>query len=282
MSFCVECRRDIAPGTGLRCNACKVEYRSARNSRRLARKTKAAVVEAAAESVTMPDSDGQYKLLVYDAYRREYVRMEKSVLYGAWPGAFTEEPGVREGFCPQCRYQRPTHADCDGWCMFCFVSRLMMESTTELDFESIEAWCYERGYAITDFIPDGESKMTADKKEEIYGPVVATLESASSPGRQYEVRIYRNEAYSCNCAGWRFRRSCKHTDYCKQAQIGFVRDPVLEALRAAILESGVIGGITDVGLKRVAVNLKKRLGSLMVESAATEPLPDGRVIILDD
>ena len=44
------------------------------------------------------------------------------------------------------------------------------------------------------------------------GPIaiLGVFESASSPGKKYEVRVGSDEVVYCTCPGWRHHRNCKH------------------------------------------------------------------------
>jgi len=57
--------------------------------------------------------------------------------------------------------------------------------------------------------------MTMDQVEVRYGPVIAVVNSRSSPDKSYSVRS-KDGLISCNCKGWIFNkespRRCRHVD----------------------------------------------------------------------
>ena len=53
--------------------------------------------------------------------------------------------------------------------------------------------------------------MTSQQVESRYGPVVAVVSSSSEPDKVYEVRS-DGASWSCQCPGYRFRRTCRHIE----------------------------------------------------------------------
>jgi len=41
------------------------------------------------------------------------------------------------------------------------------------------------------------------------------VQSSTNPDSVYVVRLWQNSAWTCDCVGFNFRRSCKHIDKCK-------------------------------------------------------------------
>jgi len=63
---------------------------------------------------------------------------------------------------------------------------------------------------------------------------VMEYESASNSSQKYEVRISRTDgALYCTCAGWRFNKTCRHTDET-------TKDDIVAALKEAC-RTGVLG-----------------------------------------
>ena len=129
--------------------------------------------------------------------------------------------------------------------------------------------------------------MTEAQKTDQYGPVVARLESASKPGKEYEVR-FKDEAWSCQCSSWRFRKTCRHVEYCRD--MGITSPDLEDALEATLLKALRPGGACSrfVGEVTSLKDYVRAIAAVVrsvatVRPEATKQTQGGiRKIILDD
>lgn len=134
--------------------------------------------------------------------------------------------------------------------------------------------------------------MTDQQKESQYGPVVARLSSKSDPDKIYEVR-YRDGRHSCQCNAWRFRKTCRHVNYCAELKLTvppLETDDLEKAIEAAF-ESGACRSLADLRCpaRKLAATLATVLRPMMtlakVGRGTTAAKPESvkiRAIILDD
>ena len=97
--------------------------------------------------------------------------------------------------------------------------------------------------------------MTSEEKDYRYGPVVAKIGSRNDPDKTYEIRCL-NGGLSCNCQGWRFRKTCRHT--------GFVEDrPELWLYEKTDPLEKAIADILDGAVSRQLVILRCKTAQLV-------------------
>lgn len=115
--------------------------------------------------------------------------------------------------------------------------------------------------------------MTATQVESRWGPIVSQYNSTRTPEIVYDVR-YKGGKYSCNCPGWRFRKSCRHVRHAQENNITDAaptyempwEEKVLEEVLAA---AAVL--VNKTAQQRMLTVLKKYLGHPKPE--ATMPAP---------
>ena len=146
--------------------------------------------------------------------------------------------------------------------------------------------------------------MTAQAIDDRYGPVVAVISSKSQPDKQYEVRRHMTDGtYSCQCHGYRFRRTCKHVEHCIRHGITSAAASVTvranlrptkhgEMTRAEALVHGALnaGGVfaTETQRVRMVTWLEERLAMqsqaeyfAAVENTPLNPARTRRIILED-
>lgn len=166
-------------------------------------------------------------------------------------------------------------------------NRKILESPTFKAEPLSEAWFEACFYGVSEM-----AGMTELQVENLFGPVVAEVASSSNPKKSYQVRM-KNGAWSCACAGWKFRRTCRHIDYCKENGIATPekRDPLVDAIKDAfdlymgpLLNFGKAGMIWKQARFDIAAMIREKCSLEPLEDSKAERLPPGatRVIILPD
>lgn len=117
--------------------------------------------------------------------------------------------------------------------------------------------------------------MTDSAKTERYGPIVAEVESART-GDVYQIRLNGDGRLSCNCKGWAFRKSCKHTRAQTLDSVldGLKQQPSTEAEIACQAVREALGvEITLARAAKLLTTLRARLGPSWAAGEATQPAP---------
>jgi hypothetical protein len=141
--------------------------------------------------------------------------------------------------------------------------------------------------------------MTDVQKFSRYGPVVGRFNSVHDPDHIWEVREKTDAdgtvSHSCNCLGWRFRKTCKHVQFVEQSKAMPVATTVpvvkplsleeqLADLVLAEIKAQNVGEIRD---RIVAVIRKFHRTSMVFLQPKSEPIQNVflggvRLITLED
>jgi hypothetical protein len=123
--------------------------------------------------------------------------------------------------CSSCGWPQGSNYRCES------CERYRQSKTERLQEESDSAaysWALRNGTIAP------EPEMTETEKLKEYGPIVASFQSLTTSGVNYDVR-YLGGVYSCNCNGWKFRRKCRHMEECARDGItGQKPDPLIKAI----------------------------------------------------
>lgn len=132
-------------------------------------------------------------------------------------------------------------------------------------------------------IPGAFANMTEQQIIDKYGPVVATVSSKSSPGKSYQVRLL-DGAWSCGCAGWKFRRECRHIQYCVANGITNEDTSIIDEAVGKLHGILKIDRFADLLLakqREIAKQILNTFGGTYQEPEI-KTNPGGRMIILED
>lgn len=201
--------------------------------------------------------------------------------------------------CLFCARPRPVLAYSVSWarqflCRKCRVevgkvpyNRKILDSPTFKAEPLSEAW-FEAGFSGVSEM----AGMTPGDLDNKYGPVVAEVASSSDPRRSYQVRCKDGGVFSCTCAGFKFRRTCRHIDYCKEKNIRVaeVVDPLVKAIESAFTKFLAMHPRDRYGRQwlecknQIADYIRNECSLAPVEDTKAErpPFGAGRVIILPD